>query len=430
MTDEKVPPGSTVAVNLRRKRPPEKIEEITTPSRGIIPIDSETPRYLRRPQAHIIFLDLATRLRSVPPTIFTGNRIRLSTDTESPARNDDYFNEYVEQVYELARTPATRLTLYTQEQIAQLTAALLGSRTPGSTDTLDPFATTPANVTGRKLHNCMPLPHRAGNLQTWIGVNDGEYHLADGTIDDGAGGGLWTNFGAQEWKEREARPAEDASERWNPLNLRLTSAPHRAGRLTPKGAIKRVRLLYPFVENYGDIWGAYERFDTHDPVNYKLTNLPSFSAEEVTFSAGRGDLRVYLVPRMILHNFTTGEGTPYYLFNRYRWHSRKPVYPDDFTPSQVSEVSQFFRCFIERSPLAGQAFRAVTPTTTPGYFSAQFNEFGGEYPASISRTGMLAAALVQGSRVWYVWRRTDAPLDPLAAFNPYSGGLSVDTPCE
>ena len=127
MSDDssKVPPGSTVSIRLRRKRKPapSACPSAPEPERGILPVDDETPRYLRRPQTtSIIFLDLATRLRSVPPTIFTGNRIRLSTDTESPQRNDEFYNEYVEQVYELPRTPATRLTLYTQEQIAQLTA--------------------------------------------------------------------------------------------------------------------------------------------------------------------------------------------------------------------------------------------------------------------------------------------------------------------
>jgi hypothetical protein len=431
MADEtKIPPGGKVEITLRRKRKPSPKAARTADARGIVPVDDETPRYLRRGQVEIVYLDLATRLRSVPPTTFTGNRIRLASDTGAPARSDDYFNEYVEQVYELPRAPGFHnITLYTPAEIALLTASLLGARLPGSPDALDPLSTTEANVSGRKLFNCQPLPHSAGYSHVWAGVNDKEFRLADGTAGDNVGG-LWADLGAEEWTRRTASD-QDALEKWNPLNLQFSNAPHTAGRLRPKLArVTRLRQFYKVVPGFGEVWGAYERFDTGDLVNFKITGAPAFAAPDIPFSMGRGEVRVYLVPRMTLHTFQTGAGTPYNA-NPYRWHARMMAYPDAWL-SQAGTQAELRRralCFILRSPLAGAAFAAVTPTITPIYSVPQFFVFSQEYPASISLAGMLSAVIAQGGKVFYVWRRTSATLNYSTSFNPYAGSATLDTPC-
>lgn len=432
MSDDstKLPPGGKVQITLRRKRKPSPKAARSDDARGIVPVDDETPRYLRRGKIEIVYLDLATRLRSVPPTTFTGNRIRLSSDTSAPTRNDDYYNEYVEQAYELPRVPGSHnITLYTQAEVASLTASLLGARLPGSADTLDPLGMTEANVTGRKLFNCQPLPYSAGYFHIWAGVNDKDFWLAGDSPQDYAGS-FWDNLRAQEWTRRVS-DGRDALEKWNPLNLQFSNPAHQAGLLKPKVAsVTRLRQFYKTAPRLGEVWGAYERFDTSDTTNYKITSAPTYASPEIPFSVARGEIRVYLVPRMNLHSFYTGPGTPYQ-GNPYRWHSRMMAYPDAWR-SQAgtdAELHQRAMCFILRSPLAGAAFQAVTPTATPTYIIPEFFTFAQEYPAAISLAGMLSAVITQGDKVFYVWRRTNAILNYATSFNPYAGGVPLDTPC-
>src|SRR2546421_5375612 len=59
MADKKLPPGSTTEIVLRRK-PKRAPSPATAPARGIVPIDDEPARYIRR-FADITFYDLGTR---------------------------------------------------------------------------------------------------------------------------------------------------------------------------------------------------------------------------------------------------------------------------------------------------------------------------------------------------------------------------------
>lgn len=433
MSDDsiKLPSGGNVQITLRRKRrKPASKKARPVPPRGIVPVDDEPPRYLRRGKVEIVYLDLATRLHSVPSTTFTGNRIRLASDTAAPVRDDTYFNEYVEIEYELPRVAAQPATLYTTEEIAQLTAALLGARAPGSSDTLDPLATTEANVTGRKLFNCMPLPERAGLFHLWAGVNDEDYRLSDGTITDT--GGIWPVSVVEEWKRRKANAA-DAQERWNPLNLQFANVAHRTAMLKPRARVERLAQTYQPSAGFGgaNVWGMYERFDTSDLTNYKITSEPSFAAAEASISFNtRSAIRIYLVPRMVLHTFTTGVGTPYN-FTPFAWHGRMMIYPDVWTGTGATqeEVNRRALCFIQRSPLALSAFNAVTPTVTPVYAVPSFYVFFQEYPNAISLPGMLSAVIVQGAKTFYIWRRTAALINFETDGNIFAGGVSLDTPC-
>jgi len=418
-------------ITLRRKRrKPAPKQARPAPPQGIVPVDDETPRYLRRGNVEIIYLDLATRLRSVPPTTFTRNRIRLSSETSAPVRDDANFNEYVEIEYELPRSGGSKTVLYTGEQIASLTAALLGSRAPGAADALDPLATTEANVTGRKLYNCMPLPIRAGWFHMWVGVGDDEFRLSEGTLEDS--GGVWPQATVEEWKLRKASDT-DASERWNPLNTQFANVAHKTATLKPTGRVERLRHIYKPSASFGgfNVWGMYERFDTSDTANYKITSTPSFAATEVPISLStRSAVRVYLVPRMVLHTFTTGAGTPYN-FTPFAWHGRMMVYPDVLTGpgATQAEINRRALCFILRSPLASAAYNSVTPTGTPAYTIPPFYGFSQEYPNSISLPGMLCAVIAQGTKTFYIWRRTQALINFAADGNVFAGGVPLDTPC-
>jgi hypothetical protein len=398
------------------------------PTPGVLHTDTEDDVYVRRQKPIITFYDLGTRLRSVPPITFTRARVRPYGATEKPVRNDDYFNEYVEIEYELPRS-VNQYALYTPTEIARLVASLLGSRSPGSSDTLDPLGDSEANVTGRKLHNCQPLPYSAGRYHTVVAVNDDEYRLNDGT--EGDTQSIWPVEEVTEWKMRE--PVEsDAGEKWNPHNLAFSNVAHRTATLKPKSArVTSLRNLYRFSEAiFSEMWGMYERFDTTDNENFRITSEPSFAADEVPVSFNtRDSIRVYLVPRMALHRFISGNGGTYDP-TPFRWHSRLMVYPDVLysasDPLQL-EVAARAMCFIQRSPLAASAFQAYTPgpEITPFYPVPIFYLAQDQY-SPISLPGMLSAVIAQGSSIWYIWRRSvaEVPNGPV-----FSGNIALNAPC-
>ncbi|HEV2861107.1 MAG TPA: hypothetical protein VGX48_08885 [Pyrinomonadaceae bacterium] len=411
----KVPPGSTLDVTLGRKRrkarpqaPPARDE------RGIIPVESNPTRYVFRGKPSIIFLDLGTRLRSVAAASWTGGRYRPASETTAPARDDTKFDEYVELEYE--RAAPAQLATPTLAEFQALDARLIGSRAPGSSDTLDPLSTTAANVTARALYNCMPLPHDGRWLYATVGVGGELFKLS---ADEGER--------PDEWKAREAAAA-DADERWNELNLAAGVA-HGSGVLKAKGPVGRLRVVAGDYSEHGlaRAVGAYEEFDTADEANFKVTSESSFSADAVPLSlAGSADVRVYLKPRMLRYELSTGAG------GVFRWDGRVPVYPDLYifrNASSQEDLNRRAMCAMRRSPLASAHYDANPPPSGQTAFLRWPSFTAADVPPVLTVAGALCCVIAQGVKVFFVWRKTARALDFGEDKNPYSGGVLLDTPC-
>ncbi|HLM58903.1 MAG TPA: hypothetical protein VK422_22560 [Pyrinomonadaceae bacterium] len=418
MTDFKLPGGSTLDVTLGRKRRKARPQAPSArDERGIIPVESNPTRYVFRGKPSIIFLDLGTRLRSVAAASWSGGRYRPASETTAPARDDTKFDEYVELEYE--RAAPAQLATPTLAEFQALDARLLGSRAPGSSDTLDPLSTTEANVTGRKLYNCMPLPHAGRWLYATAGVGDDLYKLQTAEQEGEA-------EGAPEWKRREAAEA-DADEQWNGQNLAADVA-HGSGVLKVKGSVQRLRIVVGDYSEHGlpRAVGAYEEFDTGDGANFKVTSEPSYSADAVSPSlAGAGEVRVYLKPRLLRYELATGGGV-------FRWDGRVSVYPDLFLFRNALDqpaVNRRAMCGVRRSPLASAYYDANPPP--PGESAAliipSFSAVN--VPPSLSVAGALAAVVAKGNKVYYVWRKTARSLNFASDQNPYNGLILLDTPC-
>jgi hypothetical protein len=452
MSDFKLPPGSALNINLRRKpRRKRKGAPEATPGakKGILPVDEETPRYIRRRNLTITFLDLGTRLRSVADSSFDELRYRPRADTAAPVRNDERTNEYVEIDYTSpgqisvnfdGGVPYGRLSL-TTSQLNDLQSLLLGL--PG--DSLDPFGSTEANVTGRKLTHCMPLPY--GNLLNLNAFINERHYLC----------GLASVIPAEEipqedldrWELRKGKADED-EERWNPHNLaqwNLAGLPlTREGQLKPKGAVGHgLRIVTAYLH-------TYEPFDTDDAVNFKVTSEPSFDADAVLFKFSGSPHRVYLRPRLVMHTpdmalpytsasnpdqtFYLPSGAAMWADDLFAWAGRFPVYPQ--FPLHSPLLSSFdrpvFEAYYSRSPHATAAHDRIKalvlslPSETRELFgipadgvyagtpdrqgAAQVREetdpastpFGARL--SYSMTGLLVGVIARGASRFYVWRKT------------------------
>jgi len=232
----------------------------------------------------IQFFDLGTRLRSVPPaTTFDRLRVRTVGELSIPEQHDSWFNEYVEMALDIARDINDHEV--SGGEAASHTVELLGSL--GGSDPMNPLDVSPANVSGRKLSHCMPLPYHA----EWLWVDavlyngdaerrfvvgvDGERPFVDSTFDGPPSDG-------GRWKKLAAAPEE---ENWNPLNDITGDGELRA---PFKG--KKLKI---------DSAAFYESFDTGDTSLFKWTSGSSFGSPEVTVPSLGGQLvRVFLVPRI------------------------------------------------------------------------------------------------------------------------------------
>jgi hypothetical protein len=254
--------------------------------------DFEEDLYVRRGGV-IRFFDLGTRLRSVPPaTTFDRMRIRSVGEVSVPEQHDGWFNEYVEMALDLVHD-INHHEVTTAEAVSH-TVEIMGSL--GGGDPMDPLETSPANMSGRELAHCMPLPYHAEWL--WadavlyndsvekryvIGV-DGERPFVNSTFD-----GPLSSEG--KWKKLEAAPEE---ENWNPLND-ITGD----GELRAPFSGKKIKI---------DSAAFYESFDSGDASLYKWTSGSSFGSPEVTVPSLSGKLiRVFLVPR--ISHFGVGMST-------------------------------------------------------------------------------------------------------------------------
>jgi hypothetical protein len=388
MSDEKkLPPGSTLNVTLRRKQkrqPPARpvaADHIATDGegsqggRGIVPLDDDGPQlYVRRGgKSALSFFDLGTRLRSVPAG-FSPLEFRPSDATDTPTPHEGHFNEYVEIETHFAgiytEAGATRALTLTSDEHAAYTHALLGSLAPGDpapVDPLNPFGSSPANVTARSLPHCENLAYDSLTLFQMI-VRVGTKPALD--------------FSATFKFREETDP--DASEQWNPLNLEGFPTPHE-GLLEAKDARGTLK-----VET-----GAFREFDTGDSVNFKVTSAASFADEEAEFTLSTKPVSVYLVPALSAYQLTTGgaDNEPVAQLAT-RAHSSYPY----GTEANGGDVTG---CLLRRTPLAafvGGAGSYLRPELTN--------------PAP---AGSLVAVIVRDGARFFVWRRTDAPGVPQAA---------------
>ncbi len=369
MSDEpkKLPAGGRVQIVLRRKPKPRPAPtQAPQQPRGIIPVDDESPRYLRRKvDATVTFYDLGTRLRSVTPgTSFNALRVRLRGAQDVPERNDaDLFvNEYVETQLSY---PVSGDGL-ADEGWLTLTRELLGSRAPelpGHTpDLLDPFGESPANGTGRMVANCKPI-------------------LMPGLS---SGGRLVQEVG--ELMERE-RPEQDAAERWSPACVwNGNPTPPEAGYKLKKKRLGQLEQGLSFVST------GYRRFDTADTAGYKVTSEASFAAAAVPFPGGARRARVFLVP---------------YLY-------RYTVSPDgvSVTARYAARVYTIYPAVIERQPgdVAEPRLSAHAQRTPDSGYAPGLTVFKDNLTPPV-RAGSLAAVIALDSaaqtRLFYVWSRND-----------------------
>lgn len=449
MTDFKLPGGSTLDVTLkrapkrRRRRPGDEPDD-----EGLIPVGDDPTRYVFRGKLSVEVFDLGTRLRSVPEQDFDEKRVRLSSELSAPETRDDNFNEYVEKQFGAAgtvevSTPGNYIRLNLSDaEVRSLDRQLLGL--PG--DELDPFGFTAANRSGRKLPNCMPLPH-ANNFKLDLLLGEERYALAApdsrSTFAQSdlhlAGDGAQVEEERQaEWKKREPEDG-DAAERWNPFNTGARSSSEfinsqwqsftslnsafEPGVLKPKkGAGGRLAVAHGHNEplsgnNVG--FGLFETFDTSDAETFKITREPSFDAEAVDFRLPSARVRVYLRPRIVkyfwgifgLNNFTRPLG------DQVMFAGRLPVYPFLPTGDLRLPSQKTINSYLARTPEAAAAVRrnrALYPgaTSNPNPTGlASIYEFPGDGSTfarnyvRYNQVGLLVGVVVAGSRKYYVWRK-------------------------
>jgi hypothetical protein len=284
---------------------------------------------LRRDVPNIVLLDLGTRLRSVNdlgPGVKDWTRARALTATDVPEYHEtgDWLNEYVELAVDgaasvtdgLDPTNAANAGLQGFQaglpDVLQkaLDRAALGSRALGAVDPLDPLGTSKANYSGRKLFNCMPLPFELfgpskGSIPVDIILKkqDRTEILPASEIPRPRvrligspynGGEAIPDISNERWKLRKAS-AKDADEKWNQLNLGGTSGASgneafQSGYLDTKGLGGGWQLEV-------DSRLYYERFDTSDTENFKVTRTADFEADEAEFTLNAGtSVRIYLKP--------------------------------------------------------------------------------------------------------------------------------------
>lgn len=250
--------------------------------RPVITDQDESPYVFRR--GSIQFLDLGTRLRSVPPgTTFDRLRVRTVGELSVPEQHDSWFNEYVEMALDIARDPNDHDV--SGGEAASHTVELLGSL--GGSDPMNPLETSAANASGRKLPHCMPLPYHAEWL--WVDAvlhsDGGERRYAVGADEkrpfvNSTFNGPLSSEGR--WKKLAATPEE---ENWNPLNDVTGS-----GELRASFRGKKLKI---------DSAAFYESFDTGNTSLFKWTQGSSFGSPEVSVPTLGGRLvRVFLVPRI------------------------------------------------------------------------------------------------------------------------------------
>lgn len=386
--------GETVKTTLRRNKVPKRRTVHTKKAQDVVAgITDDEPRYIRRKKAvGIRFFDLGVRLRSVP--MYSGPLGYIPDDSVvAPVRNDAYYNEYIEILLDKAAAAFFVEATYpnkaypTSGQIKAYDAVLLGT---------NPLSSYPANVTGRSLPFCMPLPYDIRGydpdylfyqpLNSIALVAPPNHHY------------LWTVGGQDpEWKLRETTPA-DATELWNPSNL-VAGLTLRDGHfdLAVKPNTVGIRSSNDF-ERY------YVHFDVSDTANFKVTAEPDFAADEASVSIGKST-EIYLKPKVWgFHWFYQRQANPPVTVFETDWIGRLTIYPAyaEYDSGSIPPLSGSMRYSLLRSPIvSGGSHAAGTP---PHAYATAIWMVGPEY------TGDLCAIIRIGEQVRYVWRRTSISL--------------------
>lgn len=286
MSDDskKVDAGEVLDVTLARPKR-ERAPGPTSPRRGIVPVDDETPRRIPSGSATFQFFDLGTRLQSSPASAdFTdARRVRARDASDDAHPAPGAVSEYLEIENEI--TPETTFdfdkwlvpapantTILRASSIADYDAGILGR----AGDPLSPFGKTRANGSAREVANCAPLPF---NLDpTVVEVHAGGTFYQVGTADPSDPPKYW----------RKSKDRALAGERWSPAAAATGEGGKEAGELRTRAGGR----LVVFAPN------CFDSFDTGDRENFKVTAEPSFDAPEVRFSITPAAHRVYLRPRL------------------------------------------------------------------------------------------------------------------------------------
>lgn len=364
----------------------------------------------------LIFLDLTTRLRSVPEAgLWQGRNFRryLAQDVPTANNPEHYFNEYAPIEFELAGHQyldfdfAPPFSFVPDDPVngwERLNRILLGSLAPPSgdphevRDPLDPTGVTAANGSGRLLTNCLPISYHVvefgggvNPLAARIFVGTHDYSIFDSTFPKDANEEVVVYF------KRDPKPT-DNDERWGYLegyNEFDKGTLHLEDKRNKGGQIKFIS-------------GEYESFDTGDGVKFKVTREPLYTADPVDFKITGPDNRIHLRPIIIPYQFVHHyETTPLDVYST--WATRQGVIISAQLP--------------DPDPLEGLG-PSNNPSETAGYWKAKNsllsnvsgidglpNYTARSIPFKVGLPRCPASALIavitQNRTNYYVWRKVD-----------------------
>lgn len=398
-----VPSGGKVTIEVgsapRKKRKRQAPE--TEGQGGIASGSASEDEVIRRKKPTISFYDLGTRLRSVPAPGTDPTRVMLPTETTAPIRNDAYFNEYVEILIDGEAIWFEHVAAeVSDETILSFDALLLGSLREESADTVSPLDTFPANVTGRILSACMPLPfaqyhwlygqYVGGQPHATLDFERGlqTYHLWKEAIGEPV---------SSQWKERNT---SHSPEKWNAINIAARTARHE-GELQIKASSPNIR----FTNTGLHYASSYEAFDTTDLTNFKITSAPYYESGEVALAVSP-NARIFIRPK--IYAFDWIQVVNFAFLGGTWWAGRMPVYPSwgSVTENADAASQPGFTGYnatvgytFARSPIA-QAQGVPTPYPPPYGQGLAFLTWTRPCP------GMLCAIIDSKAGVFYIWRKT------------------------
>lgn len=328
-----VPFGGRLRIEIESTEDSQKAkagrEEAVGESYQLLPGAERQRRYLPSEEIRFILLDVGTRLRSVREVLEVADYSRArpleATDNPEVLPTGEGYNEYVEINLTGALEefdsidPDNNANSGSRGFNALLPAALfglfdnalMGSLREGSPDTLNPLGTSLANNSGREVPNCMLLPYRlyaaegSGSILldvilTPIGEEGEAVTLPASEVDresvrliGNPPGYPFPKLDAGRWKKREAVAGEDL-EKWNIVNREGGDGPGLSeGYLDVSDVTPGQYHLEIDSRLY------YERFNTANREEFKVTELSDFNAEEVAFSLSIAPARIFLKPQYL-----------------------------------------------------------------------------------------------------------------------------------
>jgi hypothetical protein len=409
-------------------------KEVGGPEYGTLPGQQVDDALIPARQFNVSVYDLGTRMRSVAPgVVFDGLRYRPFLAQDVPEAHGGNVTEYVEIDFAALGTfvhnsvipPGDHLLLDSAAH-THFNQALLGQRVPvlpghehDTYDKLDPFSFAIVNGSSRQLPVCMditryilgiaesdvpdpregypPVARKGQITNLWL-PNSGQLRGSDYRATDGIHppsysiGPVLKPAIIKKYdsvKEDEAESAEN----WSPVNVEMagvTTGAKAKKHQVDGGAGQGLAFGYYTGDGFGgimfDIVGEfgqgvlnYEGFSTWDTTNFKITNGPRFDASETVYTFKGRDNRIYLRPVLIGYRIYTDAGT------HRSWAGRRPVYPNSFHATD---------CLVRRTPDAD--FAHAPSGATLQYLALE----------NVLPPGSLVAAIAQGSKIFYIWRKT------------------------